>query len=222
MGIRVNYLHSDVDTLDRVEILRDLRLGVFDVLVGINLLREGLDLPEVAFIAILDADKESYMRDARSLIQTIGRAARNLDGHVIMYGDSITGSMQRAIDETDRRRSIQIAYNEEHGITPATIVKAVYNLEKHQERAVEETIATIASGLPPDEIERLIKDLDRQMKKAARDLQFERAAELRDRLVALRHDAMDYRQGLPPAAAAESGAYNYRPKSSRTRAKVSG
>jgi len=222
MGIRVNYLHSDVDTLDRVEILRDLRLGVFDVLVGINLLREGLDLPEVAFIAILDADKESYMRDARSLIQTIGRAARNLDGHVIMYGDSITGSMQRAIEETDRRRTIQIAYNEEHGITPATIVKAVYNLEKHQERAVEETIATIASGLPPDEIERLIKDLERQMKKAARDLQFERAGELRDRLVALRHDAMDYRQGLPPAAAAESGAYNYRPKSSRTRAKVSG
>ena len=209
--------------MDRVEILRDLRLGVFDVLVGINLLREGLDLPEVAFIAILDADKESYMRDARSLIQTIGRAARNLDGHVIMYGDSVTGSMQRAIDETNRRRAIQMAYNVEHGITPATIVKAIYNLEKHQDKAIEETIATIASGLPPDEIERLIKDLERQMKKAARDLQFERAAELRDRLVALRRDAMDYRENLPPAAAAESGAYNYKPRnSSRSRARVSG
>jgi excinuclease ABC subunit B len=221
MGIKVNYLHSDVDTLERVEILRDLRLGVFDVLVGINLLREGLDLPEVAFIAILDADKESYMRDARSLIQTIGRAARNVEGHVIMYADAVSGSMQRAIDETDRRRNIQIAYNEEHGITPASIVKAVYNLERYQEKAVEETIATLASGLPPDEIERLIKDLERQMKKAARDLQFERAAELRDRLVALRRDAMEYRESLPPAAAAESGMWR-KPKTSRMRARVHG
>jgi excinuclease ABC subunit B len=205
MGVKVNYLHSDIDTLERLEILRDLRLGAFDVLVGINLLREGLDLPEVAFIAILDADKESYLRDARSLIQTIGRAARNVEGHVILYGDTVTGSMQRAIDETNRRRTIQIAYNQEHGITPATIVKAVYNLERQRETVVEETIATLASGLPPDEVERLIKDLEREMKKAARDLQFERAAELRDRLVALRRDAMEYRQGLPPAAAAESG-----------------
>ena len=153
MGIKVNYLHSDVDTLERVEILRDLRLGVYDVLVGINLLREGLDLPEVALIAILDADKESYMRDARSLIQTIGRAARNVEGHVILYADGISGSMQRAMDETERRRNIQIAYNEEHGITPATIIKAVYNLERQQSRAIEDTIATLASGLPPDEIE---------------------------------------------------------------------
>jgi excinuclease ABC subunit B len=205
MGVRVNYLHSDIDTLERLEILRDLRLGAFDVLVGINLLREGLDLPEVAFIAILDADKESYLRDARSLIQTIGRAARNIEGHVILYGDTMTGSMQRAIDETNRRRVIQVAYNEEHGITPATIVKAVYNLERQREAVVEETIATLASGLPPDEIERLIKDLEREMKKAARDLQFERAAELRDRLVGLRRDAMEYRASLPPAAAAESG-----------------
>src|SRR5437764_8705073 len=214
MGIKVNYLHSDVDTLERVEILRDLRLGVFDVLVGINLLREGLDLPEVAFIAILDADKESYLRDARSLIQTIGRTARNVDGHVILYGDNMTGSMRRAMDETDRRRTIQIAYNEEHGITPATIVKAVYTLERQQEKAVEETIATLASGLPPDEIERLIKDLERQMKKAARDLQFERAAGLRDRLGALRRDAREYRHALTPAAAAESR-QGRKPKPSR-------
>jgi len=205
MGVKVQYLHSEVDTLERVEILRDLRLGTFDVLVGINLLREGLDLPEVAFIAILDADKESYLRDYRSLIQTIGRAARNVEGHVILYGDTLTGSMQRAIDETNRRRALQTAYNEEHGITPATIVKAVYNLERQQAQAVEDTIATIASGLPPDEIQRLVKDLERQMKKAARDLQFERAAELRDRLVALRRDALEYREGLPPAAAAEAG-----------------
>jgi excinuclease ABC subunit B len=221
MGIKVNYLHSDVDTLERVEILRDLRLGVYDVLVGINLLREGLDLPEVALIAILDADKESYMRDARSLIQTIGRAARNIEGHVILYADGVSGSMQRAMDETERRRNIQIAYNEEHGITPATIIKAVYNLERQQSKAVEDTIATLASGLPPDEIERLIKDLERQMKKAARDLQFERAAELRDRLVALRRDAMEYRDALPPAAAAESGQW-HKPKTSRMRAKVRG
>jgi len=221
MGIKVNYLHSDVDTLERVEILRDLRLGVYDVLVGINLLREGLDLPEVALIAILDADKESYMRDARSLIQTIGRAARNIEGHVILYADGVSGSMQRAMDETERRRNIQIAYNEEHGITPATIIKAVYNLERQQSKAVEDTIATLASGLPPDEIERLIKDLERQMKKAARDLQFERAAELRDRLVALRRDAMEYRDALPPAAAAESGRW-HKPKTSRMRAKVRG
>src|SRR6266853_379784 len=214
MGIKVNYLHSDVDTLERVEILRDLRLGVYDVLVGINLLREGLDLPEVALIAILDADKESYMRDARSLIQTIGRAARNVEGHVILYADGVSGSMQRAMDARERCRNIQIAYNEEHGITPATIVKAVYNLERQQARAIEDTIATLASGLPPDEIERLIKDLERQMKKAARDLQFERAAELRDRLVALRRDAMEYRDSLPPAAAAESGQW-HKPKTSR-------
>src|SRR5256714_839450 len=221
MGVKVNYLHSDVDTLERVEILRDLRLGVYDVLVGINLLREGLDLPEVALIAILDADKESYMRDARSLIQTIGRAARNVEGHVILYADGISGSMRRAMDETERRRNIQIAYNEEHGITPATIIKAVYNLERQQSRAIEDTIATLASGLPPDEIERLIKDLERQMKKAARDLQFERAAELRDRLVALRRDAMEDRDSLPPAAAAESGQW-HKPKTSRMRAKVRG
>src|SRR5437879_5163125 len=221
LGVKVRYLHSEIETLERIQILRDLRLGVFDVLVGINLLREGLDLPEVSLVAILAADKEGFLRSARSLIQTTGRAARNVEGHVIMYADRVSGSMQRAIDETDRRRNIQIAYNEEHGITPATIVKAVYNLEKHQEKAIEETIATLASGLPPDEIERLIKDLERQMKKAARDLQFERAAELRDRLVGLRRDAMEYRESRPPAAAAESGMWR-KPKTSRMRARIGG
>ncbi len=189
MGVKVQYLHSDIETLERVDILRDLRLGAFDVLVGINLLREGLDLPEVAFIAILDADKEGYLRGYRSLIQTIGRAARNLNGHVIMYADQVTDSMRRAIDETNRRRAIQIAHNERHGVTPATIVKAIYQLERERAKVAEETVAYVASGLPPDELQRLIKDLEREMKKAAKDLAFERAAELRDRLVELRRGA---------------------------------
>src|SRR5438034_346844 len=221
MGVKVNYLHSDVDTLERVEILRDLRLGVFDVLVGINLLREGLDLPEVAFIAILDADKEGYLRAYRSFIQIIGRAARNVDGHVIMYADRITDSMREAIDETDRRRGRQIAYNREHGITPATVRKAVYALEVQEKDVQADAVELMAGAGLPDEIERLIKDLERQMKKAARDLQFERAAELRDRLVALRRDAMEYRESLPPAAAAESGMWR-KPKTSRMRARVGG
>src|SRR6202165_855858 len=221
INIKVHYLHSEIDTIERIEILRDLRLGVYDVVVGINLLREGLDLPEVSLVAILDADKEGFLRSDKSLIQTIGRAARHIEGHVVMYADVTTDSMRRAIDETERRRTIQTRYNEEHGISPATIIKAVYNLERQQSKAIEDTIATLASGLPPDEIERLIKDLERQMKKAARDLQFERAAELRDRLVALRRDAMEYRDGLPPAAAAESGQW-HKPKTSRMRAKVRG
>src|ERR1700694_4739222 len=221
LNIKVHYLHSEIDTIERIEILRDLRLGVYDVVVGINLLREGLDLPEVSLVAILDADKEGFLRSDKSLIQTIGRAARHIEGHVILYADGVSGSMQRAMDETERRRNIQIAYNEEHGITPATIIKAVYNLERQQSKAIEDTIATLASGLPPDEIERLIKDLERQMKKAARDLQFERAAELRDRLVALRRDAMEYRDSLTPAAAAESGMWR-KPKTSRMRARVGG
>jgi excinuclease ABC subunit B len=186
MGVKVQYLHSDIETLERVEILRDLRLGTFDVLVGINLLREGLDLPEVAFIAVLDADKEGYLRAYRSLIQTIGRAARNIEGHVILYADRVTESMERAIGETDRRRALQTAYNEEHGITPASIIKAVYQIERKREKVAEDTVAYVASALPPDELLRLIKDLEREMKKAAKDLAFERAAELRDRLVELR------------------------------------
>ena len=186
-GIRCRYLHSDIDTLERVEIIRDLRLGVFDVLVGINLLREGLDLPEVSFIGILDADKEGYLRGYRSLIQTIGRAARNVEGHVTMYADSRSDAMERAIAETDRRRQIQTDYNVRHGITPQTIVKAVRQLEHHREELNERAAAfQETAGLPPDELLRLAKDVEKEMRRAATDLEFERAAELRDRLVDLR------------------------------------
>ena len=186
-GVRARYLHSDIETLERVEILRDLRLGVFDVLVGVNLLREGLDLPEVAFIGILDADKEGYLRGFRSLIQTVGRASRNLDGHVVMYADTMSVAMRRAISETDRRRAIQTVFNEAHGITPQTIVKAVYQLETHREElSVRAATFQEQAGLPPDELLRLAKDVEKEMKHAARDLEFERAAELRDRLTDLR------------------------------------
>ncbi|TAK23292.1 MAG: excinuclease ABC subunit UvrB [Chloroflexota bacterium] len=187
MGIKVHYLHSEVQTLERIEILRDLRLGVYDVVVGINLLREGLDLPEVSLVAILDADKEGYLRSEGSLIQTIGRAARHVDGRVIMYADTITGSMRRAIDETYRRRRIQIAYNEEHGITPTGIRKAIRDIGERL-RAVAETKSQYhADGpIPADEIARLIKDLESQMKLASRNLEFEKAALLRDQIVTLR------------------------------------
>ncbi|UCG84182.1 MAG: excinuclease ABC subunit UvrB [Dehalococcoidia bacterium] len=187
MGIKTHYLHSEIDTLERVEILRDLRLGVYDVVVGINLLREGLDLPEVSLVAILDADKEGYLRSTGSLIQTMGRAARHIEGHVIMYADVVTDSMRRAIDETNRRRSIQIAYNEEHGITPQGIKKAIKGITD-QLKAVAETRApyTVDTAIPKDEIARLIKNLESQMKTAARNLEFEKAALLRDQIVDLR------------------------------------
>ena len=186
-GIKVRYLHSDIDTLERVEIIRDLRLGVFDVLVGINLLREGLDLPEVSFIGILDADKEGYLRGYRSLIQTVGRAARNLFGHVVMYADRTSDAMEKTIAETDRRRAIQVAYNVEHAITPLSIVKAVYQMESHRDQqSLRAAAFQEAAGLPPDEVLRLAKDVEKEMLRAARDLEFERAAELRDRLVELR------------------------------------
>jgi excinuclease ABC subunit B len=189
MGIKTHYLHSEVETLERVEILRDLRLGVYDVVVGINLLREGLDLPEVSLVAILDADKEGYLRSEGALIQTMGRAARHIEGHVIMYADTMTESMRRAIDETNRRRKIQMAYNQEHGITPQGIKKAIKGITD-QLKAVAETRATytVASGIPKDEIARLIKNLESQMKAAAKNLEFEKAALIRDQIIELRKE----------------------------------
>ncbi len=187
MGIRVNYIHSDIDTMERIEILRDLRLGTFDVLVGINLLREGLDLPEVSFIAILDADKEGYLRSFRSFIQIIGRAARNVDGHVVMYADKITDSMREAIEETDRRRGIQVAYNLEHGITPATVIKAIYNLQiEKAEIAADAADLTGAAGLPREDLIAIVRDLEKEMKRLSRELAYEDAAKVRDRIMALR------------------------------------
>jgi excinuclease ABC subunit B len=209
MDFRVNYLHSDIDTMERIEILRDLRLGSFDVLVGINLLREGLDLPEVAFIAILDADKEGYLRGYRSLIQTIGRAARHLEGRVIMYADKQSDAMEKAIYETERRRAMQIAYNVEHQITAESIHKAIYNIETHKAQVAEEVAEYEAiAGMPADEVVKLGKRLEREMAKAARDLQFERAAQLRDQLIDLRKAMTDSRgvgDGQPVGAASGAG-----------------
>ncbi len=197
VGIRTMYLHADIDTLERVEILRDLRLGVYDVVVGINLLREGLDLPEVSLVCILDADKEGYLRSETSLIQTIGRAARHIDGQVIMYADTITPSMEAAIRETRRRRDIQMAHNLRHNITPVGISKNVRDLTDRIKRMAEERAAysvgprdetphPVLAEIPRDEVNKLIKDLEKQMKQAARDLQFEKAASLRDQIVELR------------------------------------
>jgi len=186
MGIKTHYLHSEVETIERVEILRDLRLGVYDVVVGINLLREGLDLPEVSMVAILDADKEGFLRSTTSLIQTIGRAARHVEGTVLLYGDQVTPSMEGAMAETNRRRQIQAAYNEAHGITPASIVKQVHDLTDRVRRVAEETVPYGAPAVPPAEARRLMQDLERQMREAARSLEFEKAALLRDQLFELR------------------------------------
>ncbi len=188
LGIRVKYLHSDIDTLERIEIIRDMRMDVFDVLIGINLLREGMDIPEITLVAILDADKEGFLRSETSLIQTIGRAARNAEGHVIMYADNMTDSMRRAIDETKRRRSIQMAYNEAHGITPKTIKKAVRDLITISKKASAEEmqIAKDPESMSPDELKKLIKTTEKKMKKAAADLNFEAAVELRDYMLELK------------------------------------
>ncbi|HOQ90586.1 MAG TPA: helicase-related protein, partial [Candidatus Hydrogenedentes bacterium] len=198
LGVRVRYMHSDIDTLERIEIVRDLRLGAFDVLVGINLLREGLDMPEVALVAVLDADKEGYLRSETSLIQTCGRAARNVNGRVILYADKITGSMRRAMDEMNRRRAKQIAYNREHGIVPRSISKPVPDLlarlgalaarKEEAARAAEDAAPYLLS---PRELEREIDRLRKEMKRAADRMDFERAAALRDRILAMERQLLE-------------------------------
>jgi excinuclease ABC subunit B len=188
VGVRVRYLHSDIDTLERSEIIRDMRLDVFDVLVGINLLREGLDIPEITLVAILDADKEGFLRSETSLIQTIGRAARNAEGHVIMYADKITDSMDAAIRETNRRREIQQAYNEAHGITPQTIRKEVRELIRISKEVAKEEVRLEKDpeSMGREELSKVIAEVQKKMQKAAADLNFEAAAELRDRMIELK------------------------------------
>jgi excinuclease ABC subunit B len=192
LGMKVHYLHSEVETLERVGILRDLRLGVFDVLVGINLLREGLDLPEVSLVAILDADKEGFLRSGTALIQTIGRAARHVSGRVIMYADRITDSMKFALDETNRRRAKQVKYNEENGIIPISIHKAIHDLtEEFSEKAVSEMRGEYKTkkgigDMPRNELQKIINEMEKQMKESARNLEFERAAALRDEMYELK------------------------------------
>ena len=193
MGIKAQYLHAEIETLERVEILRDLRMGIYDVLVGINLLREGLDLPEVSLVAILDADKEGFLRSESSLIQTIGRAARHIEGKVIMYADNMTRSMKAAIDETNRRREIQQKYNEEHGIEPKSIIKSIRDITERVKAMMEDDMEVPAgvvevdmTALPPDKLHKMIKELEAEMKKAAQSLEFEKAAALRDQIFELR------------------------------------
>ncbi len=193
VGIRVKYLHSDIDTLERAEIIRDMRLNVFDVLVGINLLREGLDIPEISLVAILDADKEGFLRSETSLIQTIGRAARNAEGHVIMYADNMTDSMKHAIEETERRRKIQQKYNEEHGITPTTIKKAVRDLIAISKAAEEKSkdMEKDLESMDVKELNKLQKELQKKMHKAAAELNFEEAVQLRDRMLEVKKMLLD-------------------------------
>jgi excinuclease ABC subunit B len=204
MGVRCHYLHSEVDTMERIETLRDLRLGVYDVIVGINLLREGLDLPEVSLVAILDADKEGYLRSEGSLIQTMGRAARHVDGHVVMYADRMTDSMRRAIGETERRRTVQAQYNEERGITPQGIRKAIRDITDHVRKVADDRPEYSLDQVPKDEVLRLALDLETQMKTAAKSLEFEKAALLRDQVVELRrHLALEDDESRAFAAVSE-------------------
>jgi excinuclease ABC subunit B len=205
MGIKVHYLHSEIQTLERVEILRDLRKGVYDVVVGINLLREGLDLPEVSLVAILDADKEGFLRSRSSLIQTIGRAARHVNGQVIMYADAMTDSMRQAVEETNRRRQIQMDYNAEHGIVPASIVKQIHDLTNRLQAVAERPAEyNVTRDIPKDEATRLVKELEKQMKTAAANLEFEKAAMLRDQIYELRRGQED--ESLPEWERAQAAA----------------
>ena len=187
-GLKVEYLHSDIKTLERTEIIRNLRLGKFDILIGINLLREGLDIPEVSLVAILDADKEGFLRGDKALLQTIGRAARNANGRVIMYADNITRSMRKAIDETNRRREIQMAYNEEHGITPQTIIKDIRDSISAKKEVVDDDIVEIeeTANINDDNIEEHLAELEQQMFSAAEKFEFEQAAKLRDTIAELK------------------------------------
>ena len=227
MNVKVHYLHSEVDTLKRTEILRDLRLGVHDVVVGINLLREGLDLPEVSLVAVLDADKEGYLRSSPSLIQTIGRAARHLDGHVIMYADRITDSMRRAIDETERRRALQTAFNEREGIQPEGIRKAIRDItESIRELAEPRAAYGVRQDMPKDDLARVVKQLESEMKEAARQLEFEKAALLRDEMVDLKRllvaqEVADRGAGgeTVPARRGEPGPWPYEKAGGRRRRK---
>ncbi|HYM14029.1 MAG TPA: excinuclease ABC subunit UvrB [Dehalococcoidia bacterium] len=215
MGVRTHYLHSEIDTLERVEILRDLRLGVYDVVVGINLLREGLDLPEVSLVCILDADKEGYLRSGGSLVQTVGRAARHVEGRVIMYADQVTDSMRFAISETERRRAIQRSYNEEHGISPEGITKAIRDITDQMKKVAEERGEYTVKALPKDEMARLVKDLEAQMKTAAKSLEFEKAALLRDQVIELRKAMLDDQSALHEFAESSYGSLGSRPRPGR-------
>jgi excinuclease ABC subunit B len=211
LGIRVHYLHSEIDTIERVEILRDLRMGVYDVVVGVNLLREGLDLPEVSLVAILDADRQGFLRTDRSLIQTIGRAARHVNGQAVLYADRISEAMERAIEETNRRRAKQVAYNKTHGIVPASIVKAVRDLtdelraarKEEQARSQYQAVAEagveyrVGSEIPAEELTRLISELESQMHEAATALEFEKAALIRDQIYDLRRQLQDTQSDVP-------------------------
>jgi excinuclease ABC subunit B len=187
-GIKVRYLHSDIDALDRLDILHDLRRGEFDVLVGINLLREGLDLPEVSLVAILDADKEGFLRAERSLIQTIGRAARNVNGKVIFYADKMTDSMKKAISETNRRRKIQVQYNTDHGITPQTIIKEIKNIRGDVRQEIAELAKSLKAFIHPEKLPELMHKMETEMLQASKDLEFERAAVIRDQLIKLKEE----------------------------------
>ncbi|MEO8457267.1 MAG: excinuclease ABC subunit UvrB [Chloroflexota bacterium] len=217
MGVKTHYLHSEIQTFERVEILRDLRLGVYDVIVGINLLREGLDLPEVGLVAILDADKEGYLRSEWSLIQTMGRAARNVNGSVIMYADVMTESMRRAISETDRRRTIQEDYNKEHGIEPEGIVKAIRDITDRMRQVAEEKPEYNTGDIPKDELARMIKDFEKQMKEAAKNQEFEKAALLRDRVIEFRRELTGDQEGLEVITALRREAAMTTKRSNRAR-----